>query len=168
MNTAFQKTVASDEWYTPKELVDALGVFDLDPCAPVHPLWKTATRMLNKEDDGLKNDWGGGVRVWLNPPYSRPLIEQFIEKMVDNGNGIALLYNRLDNKMCAEKILPNASAILFLRHRVRFFLPDGTRGGSPGHGSMLVAFGESNAEILRNCCVEGFFVSLKDSKTIKL
>lgn len=167
MNTAFQKTAASDEWYTPKELVDALGVFDLDPCAPVHPLWKTATRMLNKDDDGLKHDWGG-VRVWLNPPYSRPLIEQFIEKMVDNRNGIALLYNRLDNKMCAEKILPNASAILFLRHRVRFFLPDGTRGGSPGHGSMLVAFGESNAEILRNCRVEGFFVSLKDSKTIKL
>lgn len=33
---------------------------------------------------------------------------------------------------------------------------------------MLVAFGESNAEILRNCRVEGFFVSLKDSKTIKL
>ena len=59
MNTAFQKTAASDEWYTPKELVDALGVFDLDPCAPVHPLWKTATRMLNKEDDGLKHDWGG-------------------------------------------------------------------------------------------------------------
>lgn len=61
MNTAFQKTAASDEWYTPKELVDALGVFDLDPCAPVHPLWKTATRMLNKEDDGLKHDWGGGT-----------------------------------------------------------------------------------------------------------
>lgn len=167
MNTAFQKTVASDEWYTPRDLVEALGEFDLDPCAPMVPLWRTAREMVNKEQDGLSIDWGG-VRVWLNPPYSRPLIERFIEKMVENGNGIALLYNRLDNKMCVEKILPNASAILFLRHRVRFYLPDGTRGGSPGHGSMLVAFGESNAEILRNCRVEGFFVSLKDSKTIKL
>ena len=59
MNTAFQKTVASDEWYTPRELVEALGEFDLDPCAPVQPLWPTAKRMLNKEDDGLKHDWGG-------------------------------------------------------------------------------------------------------------
>ena len=26
MNTAFQKTAASDEWYTPRELVEALGM----------------------------------------------------------------------------------------------------------------------------------------------
>ena len=59
MNTAFQKTVASDEWYTPRELVEALGEFDLDPCAPMVPLWRTAREMVNKEQDGLSIDWGG-------------------------------------------------------------------------------------------------------------
>lgn len=61
MNTAFQKIAASDEWYTPLELVEALGEFDLDPCAPVRPLWPTARVMVNKEQDGLKLEWGGGT-----------------------------------------------------------------------------------------------------------
>ena len=38
MNTRFEKSVhSSDEWYTPKEILEALGKFDLDPCAPVRP-----------------------------------------------------------------------------------------------------------------------------------
>ena len=36
MNTSFEKSKNStDEWYTPKEIIDALGEFDLDPCAPM-------------------------------------------------------------------------------------------------------------------------------------
>ena len=38
MNTTFEKSANStDEWYTPKEIIDALGEFDLDPCAPGAP-----------------------------------------------------------------------------------------------------------------------------------
>ena len=59
MNTSFQRTIASDEWFTPKELIDSLGEFDLDPCAPMHPLWPTAKVMWNKVTDGLSMDWGG-------------------------------------------------------------------------------------------------------------
>lgn len=62
MNTSFQRTSGSDEWYTPKALLDALGPFDLDPCAPVKPLWPTARVMYNKEEDGLSLSWQvGGV-----------------------------------------------------------------------------------------------------------
>jgi hypothetical protein len=90
MNTSFEKSKNStDEWYTPKEIIDALGKFDLDPCAPMRPLWRTARVMYNKEQDGLKQKWEG--RVWLNPPYSRPTIEHFIARMVEHNNGIALL-----------------------------------------------------------------------------
>jgi len=36
MNTTFERSSNStDEWYTPKEIIDALGEFDLDPCAPL-------------------------------------------------------------------------------------------------------------------------------------
>ena len=43
MNTSFERSAnASDEWYTPREIIEALGEFDLDPCAPMHPLWPTA------------------------------------------------------------------------------------------------------------------------------
>ena len=93
MNTTFEKSANStDEWYTPKEIIDALGEFDLDPCAPVAP-YKTANVMYNKNDDGLKQEWKG--RVWLNPPYSRPLIECFVKRMAEHGNGIAFTFQSL-------------------------------------------------------------------------
>ena len=145
MNTRFEKSVrSSDEWYTPKEVLKALGRFDLDPCAPVRPLWPTAEVMYDRDMDGLSLKWEG--RVWLNPPYSRPLIEQFVRKLAEHGNGIALF----------EK----ATGMKFLRHRIRFYRPDGTRGDSPGCGSILIAFGVENAEVLKNCSIEGKYVQL--------
>ena len=159
MNTTFEKTENStDEWYTPKELITSLGKFDLDPCAPINPLWRTADTMYNKNDDGLTKEWRG--QVWLNPPYSRPLIEQFVEKMSDHGNGIALLYNRCDSRMFQDVIFKKATAMLFMRNRIKFYRPDGTIGGSPGCGSLLIAFGYGNAEILRDCGIKGKFVWL--------
>lgn len=164
MNTTFERTEnTTDEWYTPKEIIDALGPFDTDPCAPEHPLWQTARIMYDKNDDGLKQEWHG--RVWLNPPYSRPLIERFVEKMAEHNDGIALLYNRCDSKMFQDIIFRKATAMKFLRQRIRFYRPDGTRGGSPGCGSILIAFGGGNAEILKNCTIDGKFVWL-DNETI--
>lgn len=51
MNTTFEKSAnTTDEWYTPKEIIDALGKFDLDPCAPVNrfgkQLHKCTTRTM--------------------------------------------------------------------------------------------------------------------------
>jgi len=97
MNTRFEKSVrSSDEWYTPKEVLKALGRFDLDPCAPVHPLWPTAEVMYDRDMDGLSLKWEG--RVWLNPPYSRPLIEQFVRKLAEHGNGIVLKNCSIEGK----------------------------------------------------------------------
>ena len=103
----------------------------------------------------------GGVRVWLNPPYSRPLIEKFVDRMIENNNGIALLFNRCDSKMFQDKIFPNATAIMFLKGRIKFFRPDGTQGGSPGCGSVLIAFGESNASALKLSNIPGKYIKLK-------
>lgn len=125
----------------------------------MNPLWATAKEMYNKQDDGLSKEWFG--RVWLNPPYSRPLIEKFVSKMADHNNGIALLFNRCDNKIFQKIIFKKATAIKFLSHRIRFYRPDGTRGDSPGCGSVLVAFGEENAEILQRCNLEGKYIRLK-------
>lgn len=159
MNTSFEKSKNStDEWYTPKEIIDALGEFDLDPCAPMRPLWRTARVMYNKEQDGLKQKWEG--RVWLNPPYSRPTIEHFITRMVEHNNGIALLFNRLDNKMFQDVVFPKAKGILFMKGRIKSHREDGTIGESPGCGSILVAFGEENAETLRSSNIEGRYIQV--------
>ena len=156
MNTRFERTEkASDEWYTPKEVLEALGKFDLDPCAPVSPLWPTATVMYDKHIDGLSQKWEG-----LNPPYSRPLIEQFVLRLAEHDNGIALLYNRCDSRMFQDIIFKKAIAMKFLRHRIRFYRPNGTRGDSPGCGSILIAFGKDNAEILKACTIEGKYIQI--------
>lgn len=160
MNTSFERTInPSDEWYTPKEIIDSLGHFDLDPCAPVNPLWETADVMYNKIDDGLKQNWGG--RVWLNPPYSKPLLNQFIERMVKHNNGIALLFNRLDSNLFQKVILQNAMSMKILQKRIKFFKPNGIQGGSPGCGSILFAFGEYNDMVLKNNGLEGVYIKLK-------
>lgn len=157
MNTEFEKSAnTTDEWYTPKEIINALGKFDLDPCAPVAPLWQTASVMYNKSDNGLSKQWSG--RVWLNPPYSRPLIEQFVKRLAEHGNGIALLFNRCDTAMWQDIIFKNATAVKFLRNRIRFYRPDGSRGDSPGCGSVLIAFGEDNAEALKNSPIDGKYM----------
>ena len=149
---------STDEWFTPKEIIDALGDFDLDPCAPLEPLWKTAKVMYNKNDDGLVKEWSG--RVWLNPPFSQPLITKFVGRLAEHGNGIALLYNRCDNNIFRDIIFQKAQAILFLHERIKFFRPDGTRIGRPRFGCVLVAFGKENAERLEHCPLAGKYVNL--------
>lgn len=148
----------TDEWYTPKEIINVLGKFDLDPCAPIVPLWQTADVMYNKNDNGLTKDWFG--RVWLNPPYSRPLMDIFVKRLAEHGNGIALLFNRCDSKMFHDIIFEKATAMKFLRNRIRFYRPDGTRGDSPKFSNVLIAFGEENAEILRTCDIAGKYVRI--------
>jgi hypothetical protein len=160
MNTSYERTKnTSDEWYTPPAIFEKLGRFDLDPCAATKPLWKIADTNYSALDDGLSKPWHG--RVWLNPPYSRHLLERFVERMADHGNGIALLFNRCDCKLFQDVIFKKAHGILFLKGRVKFYSPAGEQNGPAGCGSVLVAFGKENAETLRKCDIPGRFFSLQ-------
>jgi hypothetical protein len=56
----------SDDWYTPGEIFDALGlVFDVDPCSPGPDHWVPARQVFTKRDDGLSQPWHG--LVFMNP-----------------------------------------------------------------------------------------------------
>ena len=161
MDTRQQKnpTVSSDDWYTPKWIIDTLGPFDCDPCAPpieVRP-YQIAPIAYTKQDDGLAHEWQG--TVWMNPPYNRVQLRQFCEKMAVYGNGISLLVNRQDNLLWQEVIFPSAKSMIFMRHRVKFIRPDGTTG-SPFFGSCLVAWGDECDLRLRNGGIEGKYVVL--------
>lgn len=106
--------------------------------------------------DHCVNHWGIG----LCGCGSRPTIEHFITRMVEHNNGIALLFNRLDNKMFQDVVFPKAKGILFMKGRIKFHREDGTIGESLGCGSILVAFGEENAEILRSSNIEGRYIQV--------
>ena len=87
--------------------------------------------------------------------------------MAEHGNGILLIFARTGNKVWQEIIFPKADAVLFLRKRIKFLLPDGTPGGSAGCDSALVAFGKENVEALWKCGIEGSIITLnKHSITI--
>jgi len=150
----------NNEWYTPKEIIQSLGTFDLDPatCIQAMKINHAATKNYTQEDDGLKQVWEG--RVWLNPPYSYPLQRLFLEKMVEHNNGIALTSSRIDSKWFHDVILSRASAIMLLYSRIKFFDSNGIQGKQPKNGSILIAFGKENAEILQKSKIKGKFFNL--------
>lgn len=150
---------ASNHWLTPPKIVKPLGPFDLDPCAYPKQFYRTARRMVAPPQDGLAIKWRG--RVWLNPPYGDSIVP-WLERMVDHGNGIALVAARTEvEKWFWPFVWEAADAVLFLRGRLYFFRPDGKQArGNAGHGSVLVAYGNLNVIALKTCQIAGKFLRL--------
>src|SRR5574343_932072 len=145
---------ATNEWLTPPEIVEKLGPFDLDPCAPKNPPWRTAKMMLF--ENGLSALWNG--RVWLNPPYG-PALGAWLHRLSDHGNGIAIAFARTETHAFFEWVWPKSTGWRFSKGSLLFRRPNGSipewTGGGP---SVLIAYGTGNAEILRGCEIPGSFV----------
>ena len=151
----------TDEWITPREILDALGPFDLDPCSPGDRRpWDTAREHVSIEQDGLAREWLG--RVWLNPPYSD--VSTWLRRLAQHGNGTALIFARTETTAWFEHVWPYATGLLFLRGRVTFCRVDGSPGGyNAGAPSVLVAYGHNDAERLAECSLVGRYVPLINS-----
>tara|TARA_R110001592_G_scaffold181620_2_gene424432 strand:+ start:801 stop:1286 length:486 start_codon:yes stop_codon:yes gene_type:complete len=161
MNVTFEgKTeTGKDEWLTPPELIKALGKFDLDPCSPIKRPWNTASRHFNINDNGLLMPWEG--RVWCNPPYGNEAVK-WLEKCALHDNAIALTFARTETRMFFRCVWEKATAILFIKGRLKFYHVNGEQGNSAGAPSVLIAYGEENAEILKNCPIKGKFLRIKN------
>jgi hypothetical protein len=84
-NIGNEQTVSGTEvWLTPPYVIEALGQFDLDPCASLDRPWDTAENHYTIEDNGLEQEWFG--RVWCNPPYG-PKLGPFLEKLSNHAGG---------------------------------------------------------------------------------
>ena len=150
--------MGKDEWLTPPEIIKALGVFDLDPCAPVVRPWDTALNHFTIEDNGLLRAWAG--RVWCNPPYGRETAK-WLGKLADHGCGTALIFARTETKMFFEEVWGKASGILFLEGRLHFHHVDGSRASAnAGAPSALVSYGITDMRIIKRCGIRGRFISL--------
>jgi len=139
----------SKEWYTPAWIFEKLKVeFDLDPASPGADIvpWIPAKRHLTVIEDGLTALWEG--RVWLNPPYGTDT-PKWLHRLSIGGNGIALVFSRTDTEWFHRYAI-RADAICFIKGRVRFIKATGGLGGTPGAGSLMLAYGKDNAEILES------------------
>lgn len=149
-------TKRSNSWITPKYILQALGEFDLDPCACIPQPWPTAKRMLTINDNGLTAPWKG--RIWLNPPYGTQ-IREWMLRMAQHNNGIALVPPRTETKWFFESVWGKAISLLFIEKRVSFHYPDGEIAkGNSGGASALIAYGIKNAEIIRDCTIKGAYL----------
>jgi hypothetical protein len=156
-----QKTVGDSQTYiTPKWIIDALGPFDLDPCAADPRPWDCAARNYTEADalSGLDRKWTG--RIWLNPPFDRFQVGQWIEKLsLHPDGGIALLHARTETEWF-RPIWQRAGAVRFLFGRITFCKPDGSEhAANSGAPAVLCAFGEHNVRALQTCSLEGVTIT---------
>lgn len=129
-----QPPLSTDDWCTPVHIIEAarevLGEIDLDPASNAFAQSRVgAKHHFTIEQDGLAQQWRG--RVWLNPPYSMPAIEQFVNQLVDEveaGNVTAaiLLTNNSTSAAWCQLATSRASAVCFPSTRIAFERPDGS------------------------------------------
>jgi hypothetical protein len=161
-----QTTIGKSQVHiTPKWIIDALGPFDLDPCA-AHPRpWDCAKKNLSERDNGFSYKWLTEQLIWLNPPFNRYGVEEWLTRLALHGNGIALLHARTETawfRVCWK----HASGIFFLHQRVIFCKPDGSpqttlKGEVANSGAPVcfVAFGDLAYGRLLRCHLEGTLVT---------
>lgn len=137
---------ASDEWYTPAYIFEAMGgvVFDLDVASPPRPTHVPCRARLSS--GSLEQDWTGFV--WMNAPFGgRNGLTPWLSKFVGHGNGIALVPDRTSAPWF-QAAAPCMDAVLFVSPKIRFERPDGTLGVNPSTGTALMAIGEQGIEAL--------------------
>lgn len=139
----------NNEWNTPAELMemvhDVMGGVDCDPASnEAANLIVKATKYFTAKDDGLQRTWG--KRVFMNPPYAQPIIGEFAKAVVKKYTSgeieqACVLVNNATETEWGQALLGIASAVCFLKGRVKFLDGDGKPVGAPLQGQMMLYLG---------------------------
>jgi hypothetical protein len=152
---------ATDEWYTPPHVFDALGCeFSVDVASPGAAIthWIPARRFI--KIGALERDWSDFGFVWMNPPFGgRNAIIPWLEKFFAHGDGIALTPDRTSAPWW-QTFAPRAKGILFVSPKLKFIGTDGKPGTSPAQGTTLMASGERALGALQRAAGKGLGILL--------
>lgn len=145
---------ATDEWYTPHYVFEALGcTFDMDVSAPRDRTFVSTPTNYWIVGKSLAQKWNGFI--WMNPPFgARNGITPWLEKFFQHGNGIALTPDRTSAPWWQE-FAARAEAILFVSPKIKFIGADGNQGKSPSDGTSLLAVGPLGVSALQRAAAKG-------------
>lgn len=137
------------EWYTPSYIIEKakniMGSISLDPASnEIANQIINADHYYSKEDNGLDKTWEGNV--WLNPPYSHPLIDSFSYKLLEelpNIKQACVLVNNATETDWLQSMIKKCNIVCFLNKRIRFIDQNGEETGSPLQGQVILYFGEN-------------------------
>lgn len=140
----------NEEWYTPERFIKSarrvLGSFDLDPasCETANQVVKADT-FFTKEDDGLSKNWSSYKKIWMNPPYSRGVVDDFVDKLMvwaeDDDREAIVLVNNATETGWGSRLLQNSAAVCFPFKRVKFLNESLEEQGKPIQGQMICYIG---------------------------
>jgi hypothetical protein len=151
---------ATDEWYTPPHVFNALGCsFDMDVASPGRTVtpWIPAVTFLTA--NALTFAWSGFV--WMNPPFgARNGLIPWLDKFFAHADGIALVPDRTSAPWW-QRFAPSASLILFVAPKIRFIGADGKPGKSPAQGTCLMGAGTRSREPLFRAAAEGLGILMR-------
>ena len=163
-----------NEWYTPPDIIEAarrtMGGIDCDPATSekANESIKAEIAFTIKEN-GLNQTWNGNV--WMNPPYSQPLISKFSEAMsskFESGeiNQACILVNNATETAWLQRMARLSSAICFISGRIKFIDMDGNSSGAPLQGQAILYMGMNVSRFTKNFLEKGliFYAKREDSK----
>lgn len=168
-----QLSSESDDWYTPKELIeaarDAMGCIDLDPASCIAANRVVgASQYYTKAIDGLRTDLPWEGNIWLNPPYGRGdssagaftgrLIREFCRGNVSQA--ITCLNLNSSSTQWFQPIWDHAAAHVICHGRPNYWREDNA-DSAPTKGTICSYFGNRADDFARSFAHVGRIVILK-------
>lgn len=155
-----------NSWITPPHIIElarqVMGSIDLDPASSARAqevvkatYWCGLDQPLSARRNGLALEWLGNV--WLNPPYGRGLIEDWVDR-VAGGEGYdqaVVLANAATGTIWFHTLLETCDAVCLTMGRLAFLHPETlkpVKGNNCAQaifyfGTKTEVFAESFAEI---------------------
>jgi phage N-6-adenine-methyltransferase len=155
--TPTHKPRDADAWFTPPDYIDCvrrvMGGIDLDPfSSDTANEIVGATHILTIDKSAFDIPWefGRGVRVFMNPPYSQGLcrraVERFIEQYEEKRfvEAIVLVNNATDTRWF-KALVAHCDAVCFTSHRISFWNADRKSMSGNTRGQAFFYFGRKQA-----------------------
>jgi phage N-6-adenine-methyltransferase len=141
------KHTTTDTWITPQNIIEVIGISDLDPCGFLpengKPIVQTANNYFTEKDNGLAQDWSSYKTVFVNFPYSqsKEWMEKCRKEHLKGCEIIILCFVRSDT-VAWQNNVKSATGINLISKRIKFLDSNGQVRSNGNAPSAFIAFGE--------------------------